>query len=514
MKQKRVLALILCILLCFCFGGCKSNGEAIGDTPINEAEQNAASLNLLYCSNDSFNPYTLISKVNLELTQLLFDPLYKTDNNFNAIPVLAESAVREGNSWHITIKSATFTDGTTLSTKDVIYSFNLAKNSIKYASSLSHIQSVSENGNTVIFNLTKNDPYFCNVLSFPILKEGSDNLRDEDSVLLPPIGTGRYILDLAAQRINRNENYFGAKPTVPTAVLINAPDNESAWHYVEVGATDFYYADTTQNEIVRMSGQKLVVNRNNLVYLGINTNNTPLSNVYLRYAVSSAIDRERIVSSVYFSNAVAATGPFHPNWSVAKDYQTTQTSAKTQIAIENLEKIGYNKVNEGGYRVNQSGYELTLNLLINADNPTRVSAANLIAANLKAVGIKLNITALPFESYKAALENGQFELYLGECVIDMNFNLEPLVVPGGSCAYGVTATQSAEAVSIPQVMARYNSGEVAISDVITAIQSDMTFIPLCYRSAVLFYNNNITNLSCASADDLFFDIDKIIITDN
>ena len=130
----------------------------------------------------------------------------------------------------------------------------------------------------------------------------------------------------------------------------------------------------------------------------------------------------------------------HQKEELAKDYQTTQTSAKTEIAIENLEKIGYNKVNEGGYRVNQSGYELSLNLLINADNPTRVSAANLIAANLKAVGIKLNITALPFESYKAALENGQFQLYLGECVIDMNFNLEPLVVPGGSCAYGVTAT--------------------------------------------------------------------------
>lgn len=513
MLPKRSFLILICVLLCFISCGCKNNAD---DGPTGsqheKIETEYKNISLLYCATDTYDPYTLISKSNAELCQLLYDPLYKIDNNFEPISVLAQSAVQDGKKWTVSLKKVNFTDGTPLTAEDVIFSFNLAKNCARYSSQLSFVNEVTASDNNVIFELSINDPYFINVLDFPIIKTDSNALYNEDSVLLPPIGTGRYFLNSSQTVLIINENYFGEKGNISNIKLIDAPDSESINHYVEVGATDIYYADTSEGSIVRMSGKKANTNRNVLVYIGINDNDALFKNINMRYAVSSALSRDKIVTSAFFGNAVAATGPFHPAFKAVTSYQTSPTFAKKEISVENLKKIGYNELDEAGYRVNSSGSVLQISLLVNSENPQRLAAADMIVSQLKDVGLKVNVRKLPYSEYIEALEEGNFQLYLGEIKLDNNFDISQLVVDGGRCAYG-KVTDPEDAVSMESVINEYHNGTVSITNVITAIQSQMPFIPICYRSGIVFYNENIEDGLEFSENDLFMSIHRLVIND-
>ena len=412
MKIKKIIALLLATVLTVGLMGCKKDSGQPDGSGGQNTPDNSKSINLLYCSNDTFNPYTLITKVNSELCQLLFDPLVKLDNNFEPIYTLAHSASRDKNVWTVVLKDAVFSDNSIVRGEDVLYSFNLAKNHASYSSSLSHVTSAKSEGAKIIFTLSYEDPYFINLLDFPILKAGSDNLKNEDSVLFPPIGAGRYILSDDHTYLIKNENYYSTAPKFSKINLINAPDSESVAHYVEVGATDFYYANINDGTIFRMDGKKYSVNQNRLIYLGVNFKNPVLKNTKMRYGISAAINRQKIVSDAYYSNAVAANGPFTPVWKETKSYQTLETTANTKISIENLEQIGYNILDNLGQRKNSSGSPLVFSLLINKENTSQVLCANLIKSQLFEVGIKININALSYKDYLSALKSGSFQLYL------------------------------------------------------------------------------------------------------
>lgn len=484
--------------LIFIFG-CKEKTDNPSTDPNNS--NSSSSINLLYCSNDTFNPYTLKTKVNNELCQLLFDSLISLDNNFNPIYKLANSATQSGNIWTVTLKNTVFSDNSPITSDDVIYSFNLAKVHPSYAESLKNVSSVESDGNNIIFTLIKIDPYFVNLLNFPIIKSGSDNISNEDSVILPPIGVGRYLLNEEENGLTKNTNYYGEKPKYDNIHLVDAPDSESVAHYVEVGATDLYFASSSDSDIFRMDGKKFSINQNRLVYLGVNLANPILNNVKMRYALSSALSRDKIVTTAYYSNATAANGPLSPFFSETLGYQTIETSSNNKIAVENLEQIGYNKLDNLGIRRNANDTPLSFSLLINNDNPSHVLAANLIKTQLFEVGINITINALNYDRYVSALNSRSFQLYLAEVKISNNFDISPLITVGGSCAYGIIAEDTDSNLS--DIVNKYSLGEASISDIITAVSSKMPFIPICYRSGMIFYNEKLGDVDNASADDLF-----------
>ncbi len=508
MKTKKLFCVILALLLVL---GCCACKKEKGEIQKAEGETAIYTANLLYCANDTYNPYTLTSKINAEICQLLYDSLYVMNNSFEPVEVLANGAKKDGNVWRVSFKDVRFTDNSLLTADDIIYSFNLAKNCPRYSVGLSRVVSVTGENKELVFTLSKNDEYFINLLTFPILKAGSDKLYNQDNVLLPPIGTGEFILNQKESCLDLNENYFSKKGKIKKIFLKNAPDSESVSHYASVGATDFYYADTSEGSIIRMTAKKAEVSRNVLVYLGINDYVGILNNTNMRYAISAAIDREKIATTAFYSNAVAATGPFHPAWQPTKDSQNTPSVAKKEISIENLNKIGYNVLNAQGYFVNSNGNQLELSLLVNSESPTKVATASLIAASLKEVGIKINIRSVPYEKYISDLESGNFQLYLGEVRIENNFDISPLVIPSGKCAYGKRPADRDTAVSVQSVVNDYLNSKTTFANVITALQSEMPFIPLCYRNGIMFYSENIEGDIEFFENDLFYSFDCLTI---
>ena len=504
--MKKTLCFIICVLLCVSLASCRKAEGGASSAPAGTGKPALKSeeISLLYYSGDSFNPYTAKTKHNRVIAHLIYDPLIKYDNEYNPVYCLAGSVSLAGNVCTVTLKPAYFTDKTPVTADDVVYSYNLARKSdMVYGAA----------PGSVIFSLKNADPYFLNLLDFPVIKAGSDKRKNSDGVEIAPIGSGRYYVASDGAALIRNDGYHGAIGEVSKINLINAPDETSVSHYVEVGAADMYYADESVQNIARMSGRRADVNTNNFVYIGINASYGQLSSSLVRYALSAAIDRTEICHSAYFDNATPATGFFNPVIKETSAVQSLKTVSDTQITVENLAKIGYNKLNNG-YYCNEAGKHLAFSLLVNSDNPSRVAAAELIAAHCKAAGIEINVTGRGYGEYLAALASGSFQLYLGEIRVLPNVDLSNLVISGGSAAYGVGSAQTSEdaaqtAVTVcADMINRYKKGECALSDLAGAFLTEMPQIPVCYRKGMLFYTSRIKGDAKPSLCDIFFSFEN------
>lgn len=531
MKLKTILCLTLAV--CFLLTGCGKENSTDTKKPSSQSSEQTAQgrdyLTLLYSATDSFNPYTVKTDINRQIVKLLYDPLVKINDKFEAVNTIASSVETNGKVCTVKLKTIKFSDGTPLTAEDVVYSCNLARNSESvYKDKLYEVESVKTDGNSVVFTLTKNDPYFVNVLDFPIIKKGSDTVTDSDSVSIPPIGSGRFKLNETYNGLEINENYNGKIKNIKEIKLINAPDTESVAHYTEIGAADMYFTEISDGQITRMSAKRVEVNLNNFVYLGINQNYAPLNQANLRQAISSAVDRTKLCKNAFYNNALPATGFFHPVWKETGSVQNIEIQANSEITIENLEEIGYNKLNSEGIRVNENSTPLKFTLLVNSENRIRVLAANTIASQLSAVGIGITVVEKPYEQYIEALKSGGFQLYLGEVKLTDNMDISPLFGIGGSAAYGMpyvkdtteekqTDESEAQTETKPQtsssqtVLKEYANSNATIKDVAVVLQTDMPAIPLCYRTGVLFYNKKIENVENSSVSDIYFSIESYLI---
>ena len=276
-----------------------------------------------------------------------------------------------------------------------------------------------------------------------------------------------------------------------------------------------------------MSGKRTQVNLNNLVYIGINSAYPELKNKNIRYAISAALDRSKICRNAFYNNAVAATGFFNPLFDDAKPYQTIDSTPNIKITVENFDRIGYNSLDEDGYRLNFSGRRIHFTLLVNEENQSRVIAAELIKEQLKAVGIEITVVKKSYAQYMAALSQNAFQLYLGEINVPNNMDLSGLVISGGSAAYGVfgetiktdsedkddkeTAEEKPIEIvktSVHSVIDGFYTGNDSIGSVVSVLLTEMPQIPICYRQGVLFYDSEIESGVNASADDIYLSIEE------
>ena len=197
MSVKKIFILLLSCLMIF-LSACdnsKDVSSVIDDNKASE-EQNTTvhTLQLLYCENDTLNPYKTVNKANFELGLLIFEPLVKVCNDFSTELALAESVEINEKECTVKLRDASFSDASKVKSSDVVFSYQLALKSDGYSYLFYNVESVSATDDlTIIFSLKSHDPFFASLLTFPILKEGSDELKNEDNVELSPIGSGRFV---------------------------------------------------------------------------------------------------------------------------------------------------------------------------------------------------------------------------------------------------------------------------------------------------------------------------------
>jgi len=153
------------------------------------------------------------------------------------------------------------------------------------------------------------------------------------------------------------------------------------------------------------------------VFLYLNATQAPYADVRVRKALSQAIDRQLLVDVAVFrySRPADATGlsDAFASWRSPDVVAAHRWTAFNPTEVARLlDEAGLTK-DEGGHRRLPGGAPWTVELLVVAGWSDWVRAAQVIARNLRAMGIDTTVRALDFSAWYQRVREGRFEASLG-----------------------------------------------------------------------------------------------------
>ena len=78
----------------------------------------------------------------------------------------------------------------------------------------------------------------------------------------------------------------------------------------------------------------------------------------------------------------------------------------------------------------------SLTILVSESDSFKVSIADYLSRTLSTDGLSVTVRALPWSDYLAALQSGNFDLYLAEVRLTADWNITSLIGAGGALNYG------------------------------------------------------------------------------
>jgi len=217
-----------------------------------------------------------------------------------------------------------------------------------------------------------------------------------------PVGTGPYTLTGWKHGdslvLKANPGYNGEKPGLAGISYRVIPEDLTAVAEFERGGLDSLAVPAP--EYRRYTGdarwKDLVVSRvgMNTYYMGLNCGRPPFDNPLVRRAVSAAIDRKRILDTIYEGRGLLARGPV-PQSLMTQDIspEAYDPAAARRLLAESGHKDG-----------------LSVKIYIGAEQET-LDMVEVIQQYLAAVGIKASIVQLEWSAYKQAVNNGDADAF-------------------------------------------------------------------------------------------------------
>ena len=159
----------------------------------------------------------------------------------------------------------------------------------------------------------------------------------------------------------------------------------------------------------------------------------------------------------------------------------------TEKAIAILERNGYDKVNDKGFRTN-GGNTLSVSILVCSQNQYKMHVAEALKKSLTELGFNAYITEQKTtEDFEKALKEGHYGLYIGETVLTGNCNMSGFFTKGGGLSYGIDEEFFKE-------YADYRSGELSATEFAESLVTNVPIISLFHRKAVISVNPNVTGI--------------------
>lgn len=328
-----------------------------------------------------------------------------------------------------------WSDGQPFTAKDVAYTFNLQKankglvgggqNAWVYLDSVN-----ATNDSTVEFNFKEvytvglYDIIGQNIVPEHVWKDVKDPVTFTNE---NPVGTGPFteVKNFQNQiyEVHKNPNYWQpGKPMVEGLRFPAYPGNDQANLATINGENDW-----VGNFIPDI--EKTFVSKNPetngyffpptgaTVMLYLNTTKKPFSDVNVRKAISMAINRDQIVKVAMYSytKPADATGlsdayPSYKNQSIV-DAGKGWVTLNVEEANKMLDAAGLTKGADGIRTVD--GQPMTYDINVVSGWSDWVSACNIMAQNLKAVGINATVKSYDFSAWFDRVQKGEFDMSIG-----------------------------------------------------------------------------------------------------
>lgn len=540
------IALSLLLSLTACGGqGDSSQGSASDAAPAASDQSSggasaAQSFSLGYYKGEGLHPYTCSNTTNQNLMGLIYEPLFAIDQTFATEPCLAKSCTiqvtsasgseeekdTEGDASETgtegdetdqkdaskeekkkeqprskiagkttcTIQlrdDVTFSDGTSLSAEDVVYSLEQAKGKGSiYRERLSDVTSITASGSTtVVIEINAADAAFDSLLDIPIIsRSGGSN----------PIGTGPYVLNTKkgkAVSMTRNTNWW-QEGTLPadTITLYAADDSDMMIFGFGSGSISMVNTDLTGTNALSYTGDYNVVDypTTSMLYVGCNTHSGPCQNQSFRQALYYVFDRDTLATKMLSGHAEPTVLPVSPksklyDEKLAETYAWSEETAKKKLA-------------DGHY------YNQTLKLIVNKESAFKTAFAEEMKKELEAIGIKVQVEALAWDEFADALDERSFDLYLGEVKLKSDFDLTAVIGSNGNLNYGGYQDKDLEKLLTKFQTADKASRAAAAKNLYKAVADAAATIPLCFKNHSVLTHWSANASIAPTQQNLFYHI--------
>lgn len=356
----------------------------------------------------SLTPYTYRTGYpGWNLMGLVWDTLLVLDASNEPQPLLvADWSIDEaGTTWTFTLRDdVTWHDGEPFTAADVAFTFDYVTEftQSRWTNAVSGVVEVTVvDDHELTIELDAPDPEFAirPLADMPMLPEHLWSQVDdpEAATIDEAVGTGPYRLAEYEQdqryRLEANEDYFLGAPRVEDVNIAIFADPSTAFAALRSGEIDMS-AIRLEPQLVEQfeAADDLSVARGSgfaSTLLQINTERALLDQVEVRRAIGLAIDPQELIDVVLLGTGTPPNPGFvHPDSPLA-DPSLAHTF-DPQAANTLLDELG-TEVGEDGVRT-LDGDALTFELLVYADNPQRIRAAELIQEYLAEVGIGITIS--------------------------------------------------------------------------------------------------------------------------
>lgn len=382
-------------------------------------------IRLALTNYDTINPLITKNKEVLNIDTLIFEPLFTLTKDYQLQPCLAKECSKTGNNTYVikTTNNVNWHDGTPFIAKDIQFTIDLLKNGDSvYKYNVDHIASTEViDATTLKITLDSNIPFFEYNLIFPIMSSNYYYGEDFYTSSKIPIGTGRYkITNISTNSITlgRNEQWKstnGIKDIKIDNIKINLYSSMGeAYNSFKIGNVDILNTSNPnfQEYIGTIGFNKTDYPGRQFDFLSLNCEDQILQDKAVRQAISYAIDKSNIVSSVYNNQHISADYPL--------DYGSflyTQDNASSGYNAEQAKKVledgGWTYINNRWKKnIDGSTKTLRLKIAVDSENEARCAVAEIIKDQLEEIGIEITINKVSNERYNSYIDNKDYQMLL------------------------------------------------------------------------------------------------------
>lgn len=339
-------------------------------------------------------------------------------------------------SWSDDLRSLTFdiregvewSDGTPMTARDVAFTFELLREvpALDQGGVWSFVDDVTVDGSRVTLRTSRvYVPGLQVVAGVPIVPEHIWSEVDDPLTFTNPnpVATGPFTEVRTFQNqvyeLGRNPNYWqDGRPYVEALRFLAYPGNDQANMALVEGTVDWAgnFVPAIDRTFVRRDPDHnkywfpLV---GSTVFLYANTTRAPFDDVRVRRALSLALNRERIVEVAMYDYTVPSSptglSDSYRSWRLDDDDVEDWTRHDVAEANALLDAAGL-AMGDDGVRRGPDGRPLAFDIDVVSGWSDWVRAAQVIATDLRAVGIRAQVRPAEFSAWFSDLQRGEFEL--------------------------------------------------------------------------------------------------------
>lgn len=382
---RKVLLTLVYTTLTIALGGCA--GDKAGES----ASQ--ITIGIPQDIEDSLDPHKAVAAGTEEILFNLYDGLVNPDSEGNLVDALAQSheISQDGKSYTFTLReNVKFHDGSTLTADDVKYSLDRCADTssgdplVAAFSAIEEVRIVDDK--TVEVSLKEPDMEFLPYLTVAIIPQAN---QTPESV---PIGTGPYKFVSRAPQENfimeRFDDYWGEPAGIEKVTLKVIANTDAIVTNLNGGAIDMFVRITqTQSEQLSDNFNVLEGTMNLVQAMYLNNAAKPFDDIRVRKALCYAIDPQGIMDLNANGKGTQVGSSMFP--------------AFGKYYMEELNDLYETDIAKAKELLAQAGYPdgFTFTLKVPSNYQQHVDCAQIMAEQLKAIGVTADIQLIEWESW-------------------------------------------------------------------------------------------------------------------